>query len=461
MPMRDTDTILGPPRGSAEEALDFARDIGAKRRDQVERYIREVYKLAPRVGIDPAIVVAQSALETNNWRDEKWNRKLNAAGIGVTDDLDHGFGWDNGAASARGQIVHLWLYAKGTTLPDALAEFKALDPRWDAAVDAGFAGGSPTLASLRWASVEDYGQRIARRSRDIFANLPNQGAPAPRPAAAPPSLPIKKDFIPSSKPNRRKQKFDVQELFITVHETNNPNSHTEGEANFFQGGGGDKRVAVHFVVDEDRAVQLLPLDERGKHSDEGGPGDRTSVAIETCVATDLDFDKVRRNLAQLIALIAAGHEILDWGSGTTRDRFSRARVRMHHDWSPRNPCPRHIRAERFWDRVMGLVTNAAAEIGEIGGIFVEPHEPPPFDGTEKTINGVVFHPFKKQVTSKGVNRREWATPDARLTGPLIPAGTKIPVLYWVEGEAVDGNNVWLIGESGSRIWSGGVEEPVP
>ena len=63
MPMRDSDTILGATRGSADEALSFARNVGAKHLDQVEQYVREVYDLAPRIGIDPAIVVAQSALE--------------------------------------------------------------------------------------------------------------------------------------------------------------------------------------------------------------------------------------------------------------------------------------------------------------------------------------------------------------------------------------------------------------
>jgi hypothetical protein len=101
----------------------------------------------------------------------------------------------------------------------------------------------------------------------------------------------------------------------------------------------------------------------------------------------------------------------------------------------------------------------AAFDGSIG--YKKPQPPPPFDGQPKIVNGKEFHPFRKQVTSKGVNRREWATSDADLTGPSIPAGTKITVYYWVEGEKVDGNNVWVIDRAGSRIWSGGVEESVP
>ncbi len=66
MPMLPADTIHGSPRGSPDTAMTFARNIDARRLDQVERYLAEVYALAPRVGIDPAIVVAQSALETDN-----------------------------------------------------------------------------------------------------------------------------------------------------------------------------------------------------------------------------------------------------------------------------------------------------------------------------------------------------------------------------------------------------------
>ena len=54
--------------------------------DEVERYIREVYRLGPQIGFDPAILVAQSALETNYWRDDWWALRLNPAGLGITGD---------------------------------------------------------------------------------------------------------------------------------------------------------------------------------------------------------------------------------------------------------------------------------------------------------------------------------------------------------------------------------------
>ncbi len=75
----------------------------------------------------------------------------------------------------------------------------------------------------------------------------------------------------------------------------------------------------------------------------------------------MDFAKVRRNLAQLIARIAVGDEVIDWGSGATRSRFSIERVRQHHDWVPANPCPRQISTENFWTTLLTWVQEAAGQ----------------------------------------------------------------------------------------------------
>jgi hypothetical protein len=95
------------------------------------------------------------------------------------------------------------------------------------------------------------------------------------------------------------------------------------------------------------------------------------------------------------------------------------------------------------------------------GRYPDPSPPPLYDGQPKTVNDVVFHPYRRRVTSTGVNQRLWATPTAPLTGPLIPAGEPIEIDYWIKGEAVDGNDVWLVKQTGPRIWSGGVQEAVP
>jgi hypothetical protein len=184
-----TDTILGAARGSANEVLAVARAGGANRLDELERFLNEAYRLAPLVGIDPAIVVVQSALETYDWSDRWWSERLNPAGIGITGDPKQNAAsmtWASGADSARGQIVHLWLYARGRPLPDVLAPFEKFDPRASAIPQQNL-GSCTTLADLggKWAVVKDYGQRIANRAKHIFPNVPDQDSQEEPPVSKP------------------------------------------------------------------------------------------------------------------------------------------------------------------------------------------------------------------------------------------------------------------------------------
>src|SRR5687768_14661361 len=76
-----TDATMAPPRGTPEKALKWAQAKGATPITATRDYIYEVYRLAPLVGIDPAIVIAQSALETADWTSFYWKEHLNPAGI--------------------------------------------------------------------------------------------------------------------------------------------------------------------------------------------------------------------------------------------------------------------------------------------------------------------------------------------------------------------------------------------
>ncbi|HEU0113078.1 MAG TPA: N-acetylmuramoyl-L-alanine amidase [Thermomicrobiales bacterium] len=167
------DRLVGPARGSASRALAAALAAGAQRPDDVRAYLDEVYRLAPAVGLDPALVVAQSALETGWWRSPAWTEHLNPAGIGVTGPDAPSPTWTSGADAARAQIVHLYLYAVGAVPANGpLAAFVKLDPRYDVALDAGRAGSAPTLAELagRWAADPAYGDSIARVARELFGD---------------------------------------------------------------------------------------------------------------------------------------------------------------------------------------------------------------------------------------------------------------------------------------------------
>jgi hypothetical protein len=159
------DPLLGPARGSPAAVLATALPSDAARPDQLWAYVTEVYRLAPKVGLDPAIVVAQSALETGWWQSEAWIDHLNPAGIGITGRDVAGPTWSSGTDAARAQIVHLYLYAVGPIPRDhLLAPYIALDPRYEPALSAGRAGIAHTIADLSglWATDPNYGDSIAR-----------------------------------------------------------------------------------------------------------------------------------------------------------------------------------------------------------------------------------------------------------------------------------------------------------
>ena len=165
------DPLLAPPRGSAVWALGSALSAEARRPEELRAYVTEVYRLAPLVGIDPAIVVAQSAHETGWWQSPAWTDHLNPAGIGITGPEITSPTWESGVAAARAHLVHLYLYAAGPIPPGhPLQPYIPLDPRYEAALAAGRAGSASRLADLTglWATDPDYGERVARVGNRLF-----------------------------------------------------------------------------------------------------------------------------------------------------------------------------------------------------------------------------------------------------------------------------------------------------
>jgi uncharacterized protein YraI len=172
VPFDVTNTIVGPPRGSAEQAIGFAQRAGANRIDQVELYIREVYRLAPQIGFDPALIVAQSALETNYWRDDWWSLRLNAAGLGITGDPAQESAsptFPNGTIAARAQLAHMHAEVFGNTRP-LPTELQGVDPTYQRVFEAGWAGTIRTVEDLSgtWAVDPEYHHKIIRVAREIF-----------------------------------------------------------------------------------------------------------------------------------------------------------------------------------------------------------------------------------------------------------------------------------------------------
>lgn len=167
-----TNTIQGPTRGTATQAIAFAQNSGAVRMDEVEKYITEIYRLAPQIGMDPSLLVAQSALETGYWKSYWWRERLNPAGLSINDDpTTHAGspGFANGTIAARAQMAHMHaeVYGPREPLP---TELQGVDSSYEAVFQAGWAGEIVTLEDLggTWATDTSYGYKIARVAAEIF-----------------------------------------------------------------------------------------------------------------------------------------------------------------------------------------------------------------------------------------------------------------------------------------------------
>ena len=173
---------------------EVAETLGALRLEEVWDYLAELEYLCADAGLDFAILAAQSALETDNWRSAAWVERLNPAGIGIRDVADVSIPYQNGRAAARAHVVHMIAYVYGAKMPalaaDIVRDYRVLDPRYAAVFDAGWAGTVKTINDLsgKWASVADYAERICARSLAIWPTNTADKAEEVLPVAKPRGL---------------------------------------------------------------------------------------------------------------------------------------------------------------------------------------------------------------------------------------------------------------------------------
>lgn len=167
-----TNAIVGPTRGTPEQAIEYAKRAKSLHIADVELYIYEIYRLAPTLGFDPSLLVAQSALETGYWKSKWWDERLNPAGLGINDDPStHPYSakFPNGTISARAQLAHMHaeVYGDRVALPKIL---QGVDVTYERVFQAGWAGTVVTLEDLSgtWATDPEYGWKVSRVASYIF-----------------------------------------------------------------------------------------------------------------------------------------------------------------------------------------------------------------------------------------------------------------------------------------------------
>ena len=108
-------------------------------------------------------------------------------------------------------------------------------------------------------------------------------------------------------------------------------------------------VSFHFAVDEDKAVQLVPLNIHTWHAGDGskGEGNLYSISIEICRSLCTGEKEKLYRQAEENAVILAAH-LLD------AHNLPISALRKHQDWSGKN-CPHKILDENRWEEFKSKV----------------------------------------------------------------------------------------------------------
>ncbi len=463
----DSQAIVGPPTGTARTVLRFARHHRAKREAEVAAFVEELFSLGIRCGYDPFMIAVQSAVETGlegvggGWLSRAWEKHLNPGGIGITHDGALSPTWANGADAARAMLVHHAAYLG--SLPAALVPYVGLDPHYHKVAEAGLAGSVRVWGDYgngRWAVDPGYTAAIANRARAIRAfetvTDPNEEDPVMTP-------PIIDRFLEGKcYPNRRWGEVQGRPAYIVVHcqEGFNAGSYErfltdDASATVMIGlDGGIWRV----VREQDAAWANGDVRQASQKARDGilrlGPFPHPDPNLWSLSIEAEGFHNGQHPQVQLDAII--------WQVKTWMRRYNiPARNILRHSDINGDRDRDHGRWFCPGDAVYVPVIAAAEEVtvrpNRAG--YVNPTAPPSYDGNDKRLNGVLFHAAKGEVRAAvdGLNCREWARRNAFMTRPPLVAGEAFDVLYWIEGEKVEGEARWWVTASGSRIWSGGTD----
>ncbi len=176
----------------------------------------------------------------------------------------------------------------------------------------------------------------------VFQN--NPPVVEPTPVAVINGLKVRYDFIEDNEYNRR---YKIPGPFadvstITIHNTAEPMSARQ-ERDRVDHRRDQMSVSFHFAVDENEAVQLLPLNRHAWHAGDGGqgPGNSRSIGIEICRSQCYGDDDALYRRAEANAVILAAW-LLD-----TYDLPLDA-LKKHEDWTGKH-CPHRILDEQRWE----------------------------------------------------------------------------------------------------------------
>lgn len=127
--------------------------------------------------------------------------------------------------------------------------------------------------------------------------------------------------------------------YITIHNTANKAT-AQNERDYLNRRRDNVSISFHFAVDENEAIQIMPLFMHAWHAGDGrGEGNMNSIAIEICRSTLYDGDLYPRAEENAVKLAAYLLYIY---------RLDVDDLRMHYNWSGKK-CPHRIIEDNRWD----------------------------------------------------------------------------------------------------------------
>lgn len=159
-------------------------------------------------------------------------------------------------------------------------------------------------------------------------------------------LTIEKALLPVGSMKRPGTKLGTL-LGVTIHNTGNYDKGANAEAHkkYCHNTANQMYDSYHYVVDDQKAVQLIPEDEVSWHAGDGanGTGNNRTISIEICVNHDGDLTKATENAAELAAQILNRH-----GVDT---------LYQHWHWTGKD-CPHELRTGKpySWNKFVERVT---------------------------------------------------------------------------------------------------------
>ena len=148
---------------------------------------------------------------------------------------------------------------------------------------------------------------------------------------------FKQNLVSSSKYSVKcPYSLDVQ--YITVHDTAN-SATAKNEISYMISN--NNQTSFHIAVDENEAIQGLPLNRNAWACGDGGSGtgNRKSISVEICRPTNANrslYDQAEENAVYVLARL-----LYKYGLGIDR-------LKRHYDWS-RKSCPNVIIREGRWE----------------------------------------------------------------------------------------------------------------